>query len=168
MRALCGTRGTGYTVRRTEPRTWKRATPLLSSGRYWVPALAASFISRRPAAPLAHVPRGVPLGLPGAACLDDRPREVRQGPGQAEELNEERHRLHLPSHGGRRPRCGAAVRRTMVARSRVVRAAQKRSEVGSACQRRSPICRALRDTARDTKKVGRLLPLPTWCFTGGR
>lgn len=61
---FAGTGGTGYTSQWTEPRTWKRATPLCGLDRYWVPALAVFFFSRRPAAPLAHVPRGVPLGLP--------------------------------------------------------------------------------------------------------
>ena len=70
------------------------------SGRYRVPALAASFILRAPAAPPSHVLGGIPpLSLPGAVRLHGRPGEVNERPGQKNKLNQELHRLHLPSSG---------------------------------------------------------------------
>lgn len=81
-----------------------------------VQALAVFFFLRRPAALLAHVPRGVPLGLPGIACLDDRPREVHKRPEQAKELNEKRHRLSPPTLHGGVARAAGLPSETMVTR----------------------------------------------------
>lgn len=75
--------------------------------------LAVFFFLRPPAAPPSQVLRDIPpLHTPGAVRLHDRPGEVNDRPGQQYNPDEELHRHHLPTDGGRRPRRRAAVRPT--------------------------------------------------------
>ena len=108
MCTLCGTRGTGYTERRTEPRTRSGRRRYMCKTASVSQALAVFFFSRRPAAPPAHVPRGVPSAFRALhASMTARARSARD---LSRHTSSTKNGIGSTSGGGLRRAAGAGAR----------------------------------------------------------